>query len=158
MEKRFVVFFFLSATKTQDGASIPAFSSGTAMTLQLKKQQPATMQTWDAQNDNQMMQKVRLISCIRHCCPQHSCFLFLTHTWSVAWDDDSHTDSWWPQLFCARTHAPRRALHPRELSASGACTRGQAERRAQNPATRQSDSIPTDTSKCFFKSAWACGS
>ena len=96
--------------------------------------------------------KVQLKPCLRHCCPQRSCCLLLTHTWSAVWDDDSRTDYWWPQLFCARTHAPKRALHPRELSASEACKRGQAERRAQNLAPRQSDSIATETSKCFFRS------
>lgn len=48
--------------------------------------------------------------------------LSVIDTWSAVWDDDSQTDSWWLQIFCERTHAPKLSAaraSPRALSHSG---------------------------------------
>lgn len=79
------------------------------------------------------MQKVRLKSCIRHCCPQHSCFLFLTHTPEALRGMMTHTPT--PDDHNYFVHAPTlpgaRFIHVNSRRQEP-CTRGQAERRAQS--------------------------
>lgn len=94
----------------------------------------------------QMVQKVRLKRCIW--CPRRSCCLCSWHTPGALCGMMTHAPTTDDHNYFVHAPTLPSALQLRELSASEACTRGQAERRAHNPATRLDDSIPTQTSKC----------